>query len=112
MQNGRPLRRYRRWCTIVRFFTRQRKETLMARFHLTSHMLIDRPLTDTWTFLIDLPRVATWERGVRVVRQTSPGPAGVGTTLVVCRMFCGRETLVECCTTQWDEPHGVTTELH
>jgi carbon monoxide dehydrogenase subunit G len=83
----------------------------MPRFRLTSRMQVDRPLTDVWTFLTDFPRVASWERGVLEVRQTSPGPAGVGTTLAVRRVYFGRETRVECRITHWEELKGVTMEL-
>ena len=83
----------------------------MLRFNPSSRVLINRPLADVWTFLRDLPRVASWERGILEVRQTSPGPAGVGTTVVVRRAYFGIETLVECRITAWDELQGFTMEL-
>ena len=83
----------------------------MLHFRFSARIRIDRAPDDVWAFLIDFPRVASWERGVREVRQTSPDPAGVGTTLVVRRVYFGRETLVECRITNWEELQGVTMEL-
>ena len=83
----------------------------MLRFSFSSRILIDRPLQDVWTFLIDFPRVATWERGVLEVRQTSPGHAGVGTTLVVRHLYFGRESQLECRISDWDELRGVTMQV-
>jgi carbon monoxide dehydrogenase subunit G len=83
----------------------------VLRFSLSSRILINRSVEDVWEFLRDLPRVATWERGILGVRQTSPGPPGVGTTLAVRRAYFGRETLVEARITAWDELQGVSMEL-
>lgn len=44
-------------------------------------------------------------------RQTSPGPAGLGTTLLVRRVYAGRETQVQCQITAWDERQGFTMDL-
>jgi carbon monoxide dehydrogenase subunit G len=83
----------------------------MPDFRFSSAIVIDRPLEVVWAVLIDFPQVASWERGIRAVRQTSPGPAGLGTTLLVRRVYFGRETQVACQITAWDERHGVTMEL-
>jgi carbon monoxide dehydrogenase subunit G len=83
----------------------------MPRFHFSSSIVIRRPLDEVWTFLIDFPRVASWERGILEVRQTLPGPAGLGTTLLVRRVYFGRETQVECHITAWDERQEVTMDL-
>jgi carbon monoxide dehydrogenase subunit G len=80
-------------------------------FRLSSRIVVDRPIAEVWRFLCDFPRVATWEEGVREVRQTSPGAPEIGTTLVVRRVFFGRETLVECRITDWEELRGVTMAL-
>ena len=80
-------------------------------FQLDSRMVINRALADVWRFLSDLPRVPTWECGVLEVRQTSPGTPGVGTTLAVRRVYFGRETLVECHITNWEELRGMTVSL-
>jgi carbon monoxide dehydrogenase subunit G len=83
----------------------------MPRFHFSSSIVIHRPLDEVWTLLIDFPQVASWERGILEVRQTSPGPAGLGTTLLVRRVYFGRETQVACRITAWDERQGVTMDL-
>jgi carbon monoxide dehydrogenase subunit G len=83
----------------------------MFRFHLSSSIVIQQPLGEVWAFLIDFPRVASWERGILEVRQTSPGPAGLGTTLLVRRVYFGREAQVACQITAWDERQGVTMDL-
>jgi carbon monoxide dehydrogenase subunit G len=83
----------------------------MPRFHFSSSIVIQRPLGEVWAFLTDFPRVASWERGILEVRQTSPGPAGLGTTLLVRRVYFGRETQVACQITAWDERQGVTMDL-
>jgi len=83
----------------------------VARFQVRSSILIHRPLEQVWEVLIDFPRVASWERGILEVRQTSPGPAGLGTTLVVRRVYFGRATQVACQITAWDERQGVSMDL-
>jgi carbon monoxide dehydrogenase subunit G len=83
----------------------------MPRFHFSSSIVIQRPLGEVWAFLIDFPRVATWERGILEVRQTSPEPSGLGTTLLVRRVYFGRETQVACQITAWDARQGVTMDL-
>jgi carbon monoxide dehydrogenase subunit G len=83
----------------------------MSHFHFSSSIVIQRSLEEVWSFLIDFPQVASWERGILEVRQTSPGPAGLGTTLLVRRVYFGRETAVHCRIAAWDERQGVTMEL-
>jgi hypothetical protein len=82
------------------------RERPSARFRLSSRIVVDRPIADVWRFLSDLPRVATWEQGVLVARQTSPRAPGVGTPLDVRRMYFGRETLIKCRITDWQEQRG------
>jgi Polyketide cyclase / dehydrase and lipid transport len=81
-------------------------------FHFSASLLINRPLAEVWRALIDFPAIPTWEQGVLEVRQTSPGRPGVGTTLVARRVYGGRETLVECRITEWEELRGATMALH
>jgi carbon monoxide dehydrogenase subunit G len=72
---------------------------------------IDRPAVEAWARLIDFPNVPAWESGVLEVRQTSPGVAGVGTTLVARRVYGGRETLVDCRIVDWQDGRSVTMEI-
>jgi carbon monoxide dehydrogenase subunit G len=83
----------------------------MARFRFSSSIVIGRHLDDVWMFLIDFPQVASWEQGILEARQTSPGPTGLGTTLLVRRVYFGRKADVQCRITAWDERRGVTMEL-
>jgi carbon monoxide dehydrogenase subunit G len=80
-------------------------------FHFSSSILVDRALADVWRVLIDFPNVPLWERGPVEVRQVSPGAPGVGTELVCRRVYVGRETLLQCRITAWDEQEGVTMSL-
>ena len=80
-------------------------------FRFSSSILVNRAPADVWRVLIDFPNVPSWERGVVEVRQTSPGAPGVGTTLVVRRVYVSRETLVECRITDWEEQRGATMAL-
>jgi carbon monoxide dehydrogenase subunit G len=81
-------------------------------FRFTSNILVNRSLEDVWSVLIDFPNVPSWEEGVIAVRQVSSGAPGVGTTLVVRRVYVGRETRVECRITDWEELRGATMSLH
>jgi carbon monoxide dehydrogenase subunit G len=81
-------------------------------FRFSSSIQVNRPLAEVWHLLIDFPRVPAWEQGVREVWQTSPEAPGVGTTLVARRVYGGRETLVECRITDWEDQQGVTMALH
>jgi carbon monoxide dehydrogenase subunit G len=80
-------------------------------FRFSSSIRVNRPIADVWRVLIDFPRVPSWEQGVREVRQTSPGAPGVGATLEARRIYFGRETLIECRISDWDELRGVTMAL-
>ena len=85
----------------------------MARvtYQLTESVRIDRPSADVWAMLIDFPNVPTWENDVLEVRQTSPGPAAVGATFLARRLFGGRESLIHCRITDWQDGRAVTMEL-
>jgi carbon monoxide dehydrogenase subunit G len=80
-------------------------------FRFSSSIRVNRPIADVWRVLVDFPQVPAWEQGVREVRQTSPGTPGVGTTLVARRVYLGRQTLVACRITDWEELRGATMAL-
>ena len=80
-------------------------------FRFNSSILVKRPLADVWRILADFPRVPEWEQGVVAVRQVTPGPPGVGTTLIARRVYLGCETLVECLITEREELRGATMAL-
>ncbi len=80
-------------------------------YTLTESVDIDRPSADVWAILIDFPNVPAWEKDVLEVRQTSPGIPALGTTFVARRLFGGRESLIDCRITSWEEDRSVTMEL-
>jgi hypothetical protein len=80
-------------------------------FAFESSIVVERDSQDVWRWLIDFPRVPLWEQGVLAVRQVSPGPAAVGTILLVRRAYFGRVTEVECRITGWQEQRSVTMAL-
>jgi carbon monoxide dehydrogenase subunit G len=80
-------------------------------FRFSSSILVNRAPADVWRVLIDFPHVPSWERGVLAVRQVSPGPPAIGTTLVARRVYVGRETLIDCRITDWEELRGATMSL-
>jgi uncharacterized protein YndB with AHSA1/START domain len=49
---------------------------------IEASVVIDRPVEDVWKFITDLPSVPKWSHGLLEKRQTSPGPLGVGTTVL------------------------------
>jgi Polyketide cyclase / dehydrase and lipid transport len=82
-----------------------------AVYTLTETVGIDRPSVDVWAILIDFPNVPAWEKDVLEVRQTSPGCPARGTTFVARRLFGGRESLIDCRITAWEDGCAVTMEL-
>ena len=80
-------------------------------YHLSESVHIDRPPTEVWAILIDFPNVPLWENDVLEVRQTSSGQAALGSTFVARRLFGGRESLIDCRITGWEDGHSVTMEL-
>jgi uncharacterized protein YndB with AHSA1/START domain len=53
--------------------------------------LINRPVQQVWDFFIDLTNSPQWTRSGSELRQTSPGPLGLGTTMESVRPMLGRE---------------------
>ena len=70
---------------------------------------INRPIDDVWGYLTDFfnaPRMSG--SGIIGLRQTSPGPLGVGSTLQGRRVVLGFETRNTFEVIQWDPPHAFT----
>lgn len=80
-------------------------------FRIEGSMSMNAPTASIWERLIDFPGIPSWEGGVLEVRQVSPGPPGVGTTLVARRVYGGRESTVDCRITAWDEGRGATMSI-
>jgi len=78
--------------------------------HIDERIVIDRPIEEVWAYLTDFfnaPRVSG--SGIIGLRQTSPGPIGVGSTLQGRRVVLGFETRNTFKVTEWDPPHTLAT---
>ena len=82
-----------------------------AVYTFTETFGIERPSADVWAILIDFPNVPAWEKDVLEVTQTSLGVPAVGTTFVARRLFGGRESLINCRITAWEDGRSVAMEL-
>ena len=74
--------------------------------HVEESVVVDRPIDEVWASLTDLfnsPRL--WGRRVLAMRQTSPGPPGVGSTLQGRWVVLGFESRLNLVITEWDPPH-------
>jgi ligand-binding SRPBCC domain-containing protein len=77
----------------------------MPRFE--DSVLIDRPIDEVWAYLTDwfnTPRMGGY--AALGLRQTSPGPTGVGSTLQGRNVILGFETRLNHTVTEWDPPHA------
>ncbi|MEO8639798.1 MAG: SRPBCC family protein [Chloroflexota bacterium] len=74
--------------------------------HVDESIVINRPIDEVWAYLTDFfnaPRMSG--SGIIGLRQTSPGPLGVGSTLQGRRVVLGFETRNDFKVTDWDPPH-------
>jgi hypothetical protein len=81
--------------------------------HWVNSVVVDRPIEVVWAAVIDFfnaPRIGRRE-GVLGVRQTSPGPLGIGSTLSSRRVILGFETKLTSRITEWDPPHAVASTM-
>jgi hypothetical protein len=78
-----------------------------------SSVVVDRPIDEVWAALIDFfnaPRIGRGE-GLLAIRQTSPGPLGVGSTYSERRVILGFETRLTARITEWDPPRLVVSTM-
>jgi carbon monoxide dehydrogenase subunit G len=71
-----------------------------------SSVVVNRPIEEIWAFManpFNLPRATRFLR----VRETSPGPMGLGSTLQGRVVFLGSEKRIELAVTEWDPPDAV-----
>ena len=80
-------------------------------FTFTEAVRLGRPAGEVWGWLIDFPNVPRWEDGVLEVRQTSTGLPSIGSTFVTRRVFGGRESVLDCRITDWQDDRSVTMEI-
>lgn len=74
--------------------------------HFEDTVVIDRPIDEVWAYMTDwfnTPRMGGY--AALGLRQTSPGPMGVGSTLQGRNVILGFETRLNHTITEWDPPH-------
>jgi uncharacterized protein YndB with AHSA1/START domain len=76
-----------------------------------SSVVISRPVEQAWNFLTDFKNTPKWDIGVHKTRQTSKGPAGLGTTFQNIGPFLGRESIREYKVTEYEPDKKVTVKL-
>jgi ligand-binding SRPBCC domain-containing protein len=75
--------------------------------HFEDTLVINRPIDEVWAYLTDwfnTPRMGGY--AALGLRQTSPGPTGVGSTLQGRNVFMGFETRLNHTVTEWDPPYA------
>ena len=73
--------------------------------HLEDAIVIDRPIDEVWACLTDFFNVPLWGTLMLSIRQTSPGPLGVGSILQGRGAVAGFETRFDFVIKEWDPPH-------
>lgn len=58
-------------------------------------VLIDKPVEQVWKFLTNFENTPKWDIGVLETKQTSNGPAGLGTTFTNSGPFLGQTAVRE-----------------
>jgi ligand-binding SRPBCC domain-containing protein len=80
--------------------------------HFEDTVVIDRPIDEVWAYLTDwfnTPRIGGY--AALGIRQTSPGPTGVGSTLQSRNVILGFETRLNQTVTEWDPPHAFAVTI-
>ena len=80
--------------------------------YLEETVVVDRPITDVWACianLFDAPRL--WGPTVIGMRQTSPGPLGLGATMRGRMVILGFETRMDVVIMEWDPPHSFALSM-
>jgi polyketide cyclase/dehydrase/lipid transport protein len=74
--------------------------------------VVDRPIDELWALLVDLFNAPRLPGGSMALRQTSPGPMGLGSTFEGRRLVLGFETRIREQVIEWDPPRvmGATIE--
>jgi hypothetical protein len=76
-------------------------------------IVVQRPIDEIWAAVIDMfnaPRLSRRE-GLLSMRETSSGPAGVGSTYTERRVLLGFETRLTGRVTEWDPPNALCTTI-
>jgi uncharacterized protein YndB with AHSA1/START domain len=73
---------------------------------MESSVVVNRPIDEVWAFAtnpFNFPRAG----GFLGLRQTSPGPMALGSTLQGRAVFLGFERRITCTVTEFDPPHAL-----
>jgi carbon monoxide dehydrogenase subunit G len=80
--------------------------------HLEESVVVDRPIDEVWAYLTDwfnTPRMSG--SGIIGLRQTSPGPLGIGSILQGRRTVLGFEVRNTWTAVEWDPPHAFAAAM-
>jgi hypothetical protein len=79
--------------------------------HWKFSVIIDRPIDELWSVFLDLFSAPRLPGASMSMRQTSPGPMGLGTTIQARRVILGFETRLIERITEWDPPHAMSATI-
>jgi len=72
---------------------------------------INKPVNQVWIYLTDFENTPKWDIGVHETKQTSKGPAGLGTTFQNIGTFLGRNSIREYQVIEYEPNKKVTVKL-
>lgn len=72
---------------------------------LHESVVINRPIEEVWAFWLDFFNAPRIRGGMLGLRQTSPGPLGIGSTMQGRMMIMSFETRLNYTITEFDPPH-------
>jgi ligand-binding SRPBCC domain-containing protein len=79
--------------------------------HWENSVVIDRPIEEVWAVFVDFFTAPSLPGSSFSLRQTSPGPLGLGSTIRARRVILGFETVLIQRVTEWDPPNVVTVTI-
>ena len=79
--------------------------------HWQNSVVIDRPIDEIWAAFVDLFSAPRLPGSSMSLRQTTPGPMGVGTTILARRVILGFETRLIERITAWDPPNAISSTI-
>lgn len=79
--------------------------------HWVNSVVIERPIDELWAVFLDLFNAPSLPGSSFSVRQTSPGPMGLGSTIRARRVILGFETVLIQRVTEWDPPHSLAATI-
>jgi uncharacterized membrane protein len=74
-------------------------------------VVIDRSVDQVWDYLTDFQNTPKWDIGVVETKQTSAGPAGLGTTFQNIGPFLGRNSVREYRVTEYEPEQKISMGL-